>query len=245
MDKRNADKLLEKTKNNYDAFAESFSQTRDYIPSQMGRLLVGRVKDGDEVLDVGCGNGRYYPLLCKKGARYRGIDISSKLVGIAKQKFPQGDFAVADALFLPFKNNEFDAFFSVAVLHHIPSQGYRKRFFQEAYRVLKPGGTLFVMVWDLRLRSMVRVKNWKRLKNYLSSQARAAARIEKLDPRDFFIPWQKEYKRYVHSFRPEELKKLAEQCGFRIEIEDVLKAGTREGNLYIIAKKCEKKEGAK
>jgi len=245
MDKRNADKLLEKTKNNYDAFADSFSQTRDYIPAQMGRLLVGRVMEGDAVLDVGCGNGRYYPLLAKKGARYRGIDISGKLVDIAKHKFPQGDFSVADALFLPFKNNEFDVFFSVAVLHHIPSQGYRKRFFQEAYRVLKPGGVLFVMVWDLRLRSMVRVKNWKRLKNFLSSQARAAAQIEKLDPRDFFIPWQKEYKRYVHSFRPEELKKLAQECGFSIEVGDVLKAGTREGNLYIIAKKCEKDKGIK
>lgn len=244
MDKRNADKLLEKTKNNYDAFAESFSQSRNYIPAQMERLLAGRINVGDQALDVGCGNGRYYPLLEKKGACYRGIDISSKLVNIAKKKFPQGDFAVGDALFLPFKNNEFDLFFSVAVLHHIPSQGYRKRFFQEAWRVLKPGGTLFVMVWDLRLRSMIRVKNWRRLKNYLTSQAKAAARIEKLDPRDFFIPWQKEYKRYVHSFRPRELKKLAEGCGFKIEADDVLRAGSREGNLYIIAKKCEKNDVA-
>jgi len=166
MDTKNADKLLRKTKDNYDAFADSFSQTRDYIPTQMERLLIGRVHPGDNVLDVGCGNGRYYPIFLQKEVEYHGVDISAKLINIAKQKYPKGDFAVGDALFLPFKNNEFDLFFSVAVLHHIPSREYRKRFFLEARRVLKPGGRIFVMVWDLRFRSMIKVKNWRRVKGF-------------------------------------------------------------------------------
>lgn len=240
MDTKNADKLLRKTKDNYDAFADSFSQTRDYIPTQMERLLIGRVHPGDNVLDVGCGNGRYYPIFLQKEVEYHGVDISAKLINIAKQKYPKGDFAVGDALFLPFKNNEFDLFFSVAVLHHIPSREYRKRFFLEARRVLKPGGRIFVMVWDLRFRSMIKVKNWRRVKDFLSAQAKAVVRLEKLDIGDFFIPWQKQYKRYVHRFRLGELEKLARQNGFEIEESGISKAGRREANLYIVAKKCEK-----
>ncbi len=240
MDTKNADKLLRKTKDNYDAFADSFSRTRGYIPTQMERLLIGRVHKGDNVLDVGCGNGRYYPIFAQKGAKYHGIDISSKLVEISKQKYPEGDFAVGDALFLPFKNNELDLFFSIAVLHHIPSREYRRRFFLEAFRALKPGGRIFIMVWDLRFRSMLKVKNWHRVKNFLAAQAKALVRLEKLDFGDFFIPWQKKYKRYVHRFRLRDLEKLARENGFEIEESGISKAGSREANLYIVAKKCEK-----
>jgi tRNA (uracil-5-)-methyltransferase TRM9 len=239
MDTKNADKLLRKTKDNYDAFAESFSQTRGYIPTQMERLLIGRVHEGDNVLDVGCGNGRYYPIFAEKKARYRGIDISTKLIDIAKRKYPGGDFAVGDALFLPFKSNEFDLFFSIAVLHHIPSREYRKRFFLEAFRALKPGGRVIVMVWDLRFRSMVKLKNWRRMKDFLAAQAKALIRMDKLDFGDFFIPWQKQYKRYVHRFRLEELERLARENGFEIEESGISKAGRREANLYIVAKKVQ------
>jgi len=111
MDAQNADQLLRKTKDNYDAFAESFSQTRGYIPTQIERLLIGRVYKGSKVLDVGCGNGRYYPVFIQKGAQYYGIDISTKLIGIAKQKYPQGNFAIGDALFYPLKTTNLTYFF--------------------------------------------------------------------------------------------------------------------------------------
>jgi len=46
------------------------------------------------------------------------------------------------------------------------------------------------MVWDLRFHSMIKVKNWRRAKDFLIAQAKTAMRLEKIDFGDFFIPWQ-------------------------------------------------------
>ena len=241
MDKKTADRLISQTRENYDNISESFSQTRNYLWPEMASLVMGSFKMGSRVLDIGCGNGRFYEFFKQKGVRYVGVDNSEKLIAAAKIKFPEADFRVADALCLPFEENEFDLAVSTAVLHHIPSKVYRRLFFKEARRVLKPGGCLVVEVWDLRLTSMIKSKQWKRLKIFAKSQIKIAAGLDKFDFGDFFIPWQNKYQRYVHGFTFSELKKLASGAGFQIYKTDIASLGSKEGNLYIVAKKCEKK----
>lgn len=50
--------------------------------------LLGNVK-GKMILDLGCGSGIYARILTEKGAKVRGIDISSKLLEIAKKEAPK------------------------------------------------------------------------------------------------------------------------------------------------------------
>jgi len=237
MDKKTADRLLAQTRNNYDGFACAFAQTRSYIWPEMAALVEENFKAGDSVLDIGCGNGRFYPFFKDSGGKYCGIDNSQSLIAIARENFPGAEFAVADALSLPFKKNEFDLAVSIAVLHHIPSKDIREVFFKEAWRVLKPGGIFVAAVWDLRLRTMIKTKRWRRLNIFAKTQIKIAAGLEKLDFGDFFIPWQKKYQRYHHAFTLRELRKLAVAAGFEIEKNGAISFSQKESNLYIVAKK--------
>lgn len=237
MDKKTAGKLLAQTRKNYDSFAESFSRTREYVSEEILQLLNAFVKRGNRVIDIGCGNGRLYPIFQNLDAGYAGVDGSKNLIKIAADKYPNANFTIGDALDLPFIADEFDLAVSLAVLHHIPSKEYRLKFFQEAYRVLKPQGIFILTVWDLRASTMIKQKQWKRLKSFLKSQIKIALKTEKLDFGDFFIPWQNKYPRYHHAFSLRELKNLAESAGFIVERSGAFGVGKREANLYIIAKK--------
>jgi len=67
-----------------------------------------------KILDWGCGNGRFYPLF--KDCLYYGVDISEKLINLAKQKYPSAIFSLLHSpLSLPFDNNFFDEIICLAV----------------------------------------------------------------------------------------------------------------------------------
>lgn len=69
-----------------------------------------------------------------------GVDLSENMIQLAKSKYPQIPFFVADATKLPHEN-EFDAVFSNATLHWIKTPD---AVLQSIYKFLKPGGRLFV-----------------------------------------------------------------------------------------------------
>lgn len=234
-----ADELLLQSKKNYDNIAESFSASRNYPWQGLADLIGGYLKNGQRVLDIGCGNGRYYPFFKERKAIYTGVDNSGKLIEIARKKYPGADFTIGDALSLPFDAGEFDMAVSLSVIHHIPSLEYRKKFVAEAWRVLNHKGTLILSSWDLRLVTMIRFRQWKRLSNFLKTQARIAFGKEKLAFGDFLVPWQNKYRRYAHVFSLREMKMLARQAGFVVEKSGVSRLESLEGNLYIVCHKMQ------
>jgi ubiquinone/menaquinone biosynthesis C-methylase UbiE len=229
MDVQYAKKILEETEKNYDSIAEDFSRTRDKVWAELG-IFSKYVGDGDKVLDLGCGNGRIYELFSGKRLDYYGVDFSGNLIEIAKRRYPQINFQVADALNLPFPDNFFDKVFSIAVLHHIPSKEMRLSFLKEAKRVLKPGGYLAITVWRFhKFESLFSIFKFSLLKLF---------GLSKLDPGDIMEPWGKLLKRYYHCYSRRELKRDILEAGFEIDDFGILKneRGNRQ-NIYIVAKK--------
>ena len=103
---------------------------------------------GLKVLEIGCGLGTDGAQFAKAGADYTGIDLTEAAIGLARTRFEisglPGEFRVADAENLDFADASFDRVYSHGVLHHTPDTA---RAIGEIYRVLKPGGRAFVMLY--------------------------------------------------------------------------------------------------
>lgn len=96
---------------------------------------------GKNVLSLGCGSGIDTQYLKDKGAkRACGVDISGKLIEIARQNYPDCEFEVMDMEALTHKDTTFDLVYSSLAMHYL--QGGPVKVFKEAFRVLKPGGVL-------------------------------------------------------------------------------------------------------
>lgn len=229
MKKKYAEDLLEKTKQDYNEIAQEFSATRWQIWEETKFLFNDYVIPGDKVLDLGCGNGRFFEFLKDKDINYIGVDFSERLIEIAKKKYPKVKFQVADALNLPFPNNYFDKIYSIAVLHHIPSEQFRMQFLEEARRILKPNGFLILTVW--------KPESKKNLNLFLRDVALKLT--GKLEKGDTFRSWgNKDAERYFHYFLEKELANLAEQAKFKIVKQGIItnERGNRK-NIYLIIQK--------
>lgn len=230
MEKKYAEYLLRKTKEDYNLIAEEFSRAREKIWEEIKFLFDDYLIEGDRVLDSGCGNGRFYEFFKNKKVDYTGVDISEKLIEIAKKKYPNIKFQTADALNLPFPNNYFDKVYSIAVLHQVPSKEFRLQFLKEAKRVLKQEGFLVLSVWKFHDKKEVSL-----LLRYTILKLIGKS---KLDFGDIFEPWGKKTERYYHWFSQKKLIDLVKEAEFKIREIGIVKnkRGNRQ-NIYLVAEK--------
>ncbi len=110
--------------------------------------LLSDIKSGIAVLDIGCGTGRVRQAL-PADLDYTGLDNSPELLEVARRKYANNKFVQADARDLPLPDNSFDAVLLIATIHHFFDKADRLKVLQEARRVLKPGGQIYLTVWNL------------------------------------------------------------------------------------------------
>jgi ubiquinone/menaquinone biosynthesis C-methylase UbiE len=120
-----------------------FEETTSLLRTRLTRngIDLEQVRKWD-VLDAGCGGGRYSAAWAKLGAKsVTGIDFSEIGIQTARQrtasKFSNVKFEIGDALAISCPDNSFDCSFSNGVLHHTRDW---KKGIHEMVRVLKPGG---------------------------------------------------------------------------------------------------------
>ncbi len=235
MEEKYARQILSEVNSNYNAVAQRFSRARSEIWPEMEFLFKKNLEKKDKVLDLGCGNGRFYSLVSSEKAFYTGVDFSENLIKVARKKYPEVDFQTGSALNLPFSDNEFHKIFSISVLHHIPSRQLRSQFLKECRRVLKPKGVLIITAWNLWKNPKKRKKIFKNIFLKISGKS-------KLDLKDINVEWYGVKNCYIHCFTKNELEKTVKKGGFKIidsgEIE--LKDKKELSNFFVVAESLKK-----
>ncbi len=144
---------LDDSKSYYDYIAKDYDNLYlDNISLAENKIIQNTLfkylKKEDNILDLGCGSGLGYEIITnflKNKFKYTGIDISSQMINIAKNKFEGIEdikFYTMDMTNLSFfKKNNFNAVISLfgSFSHVIDNQ----KAIEEINRILMPGGLLY------------------------------------------------------------------------------------------------------
>ena len=115
--------------------------TRSFIPALLAAV---NIRNGVRVLDVACGPGYVAEAAQAAGGKPVGVDFSSEMVRIARERNPEIQFQTGDAQALDFPANSFDVVtMSFGLLHLAEPQ----KAISECARVLTPGGRFGFTVW--------------------------------------------------------------------------------------------------
>jgi len=130
--------------------------------------LIARMKSIDEIdnpqiLDVGCGTGRTAIRIAKalkNGGHLFGIDIYSKFAisgndldtvqnnARIEKVEEKTTFQYGTATDIPFEKKNFDIVNVSSVLHEVHDPNGQDKAMKELYRVLRPGGYLYLSEWN-------------------------------------------------------------------------------------------------
>jgi SAM-dependent methyltransferase len=107
------------------------------------------LKDGDRVLDIGCGPGWFWAAAAEMPPKRLNLTLADLSPGMVQEalercralSFVSLEGRQADAAALPFADGAFDAVIAMHMLYHLPEPAAA---IAEMFRVLKPGGFLAV-----------------------------------------------------------------------------------------------------
>lgn len=129
----------------YNRIAEDYYSHRDL--SKFNKELeqfASLLPENALILDVGCGAGiPTAKFLTEKGIKVTGIDLSDKMLSLARENVPSAEFIKMDMNGLKFSENTFDGILSVYALFHVPKNQHLD-IFKQFYKILKPGGILMI-----------------------------------------------------------------------------------------------------
>jgi len=138
---------FKETINWYDKNARYYSKKSQGLASKdQIDEFISLLPPNSKVLDAGCASGRDSKLLTDGGVLVVGIDISGKLIKIAKEKYPEIEFIVGNFLQLPFADEEFSGIWSHASLLHFDNEEDVIVAISEFFRILKKDGIIHIVV---------------------------------------------------------------------------------------------------
>ena len=131
----------------FDEVAQNYDRTNDLLSFGQSRFWRGKVakavaaKSGERILDIAAGTGTSSMAFIGEGISVVAADFSNGMLEVGKKRYPELEFAFADAMNLPFKDQEFDVVTMSFGLRNVQDRNVA---LVEFLRVLKPGGRLVI-----------------------------------------------------------------------------------------------------
>ncbi len=180
-------------------------------------------KEGQKILDLGCGGGYFAQGIISKKANWIGLDISFNMLADGKKRFTENNIkavlinAAADKI--PFQKKTFDAIIAVGLINYFPI-AIVNDIFSEINRIVKPTGT-FIFT-NLRLD----IITWLR------------SRLPRFIPHPIRLPGP------IIPHGREKIESLLNQTGFKIdEVKKVKKLAILPFYMMIKSQKILEKKG--
>lgn len=262
-----AEKMMKQNTETYNRIAQYFSQTRFYISDDIKnplRYVLDQAfpREGitGRVLDLGCGSGRMWDFFKHYPVQYVGVDASAELIKSACSHYDiptdtmiceegRVQFQVKTIEQLSYPDNSFDLVTLIAVLNHIPHPRLQQDIINEAYRVLRPGGYIFLTNWNMwRFDSKKTIwPFWQDRLNLDDSSWEDTYYIPRaqLGTKDVITVWQSQEAKgplFYYAYTLGQLKRQVKKAGFHVlESHYADRHGKKHWwngkNLVVLAKK--------
>lgn len=220
-------KVNECTKRYYDeAYLRRWSlgQPDERVLKNTGFLLKElRIGEGETLLDVGCGQGRYSLAFAKNGLKVTGLDASDALISeanrLAQEMALSVEWIVGDMRRIPFEN-DFDGATLVDAFGFFEDDSENREVIQQISKALKPGARLvLVVVNGQRILNNFRAVDKEEkgdltveINRVLLTQPRAMKEVLRFTDGSS----ESTYDRYQRLYSAEELSELVSKAGFHI-----------------------------
>ena len=112
------------------------------------KYVVDNFKPPLNVLEAGCGLGRWVVPLSEKGFNVTGIELEQEAVDVINKNVISSNVKViqGDIFKMPFNDDMYDLVISLGVLEHFELKELQTKAFKEHVRVLKDNGYMFITV---------------------------------------------------------------------------------------------------
>ncbi len=217
--KDTAKEFWDKASKNYDKTEERF----EYIHSKSRENTKKYLKGNNIVLDYGCGTGTTSCEFANQVKEIQAIDISPKMIEIAKKKaivskVENVNFLQTDIFDKRYKKESFDTVLAFNMLHTVPNP---QNVIQRIYELLKPDG-LFITVTPC-------------LRDKMSFLVNVQIQLVRILCKIGIIPIP------IRRLRSSELDELLANGNFQaIETEEIYKGAS---SYFVVAKKIRKTYG--
>ncbi|MFW9930472.1 MAG: class I SAM-dependent methyltransferase [Candidatus Thorarchaeota archaeon] len=213
----------------YNQLAEDYNHKRQKpwkaLEEFLNSIEYNELKSPRYCLDIGCGNGRNFPLISLNSHHIVGLDNSLELLKRAQKNFInqfKGSFensahiqlVLCTIKSIPIRTSAIGGAFLIAVIHHIKGRKTRRNIMHQIYKIIENKGWLILSVW----RKYQKKYRWYFLKDlimrkFLPKYKNLQNQAELQEFGDKIIPWtvskeSKTYPRFYHFFSYKEAKGL-------------------------------------
>jgi len=160
----------------YQLVSKDFSKTRqrpwkgwDRVGEIIAEVFADEIKSGKDlsVLDLGCGNGRFYDFIKKQIPiiKYTGVDTNNDLLNEARQNYTLGDDSVLfnnSDIFNNLKEikDKYNVVVAFGITHHVPVSIFRKDWFGSLIELMSNKSLLILTFWDFEKESGDYLLGW-------------------------------------------------------------------------------------